>query len=83
MKGITKVFLIIRNKMKDKIHQKLKTDLMGNNLSEYGYPVFKIKCELIIYKEIIIYLIFEMVDRLLKSCRVYCVLNDITVKQFN
>ena len=42
IKGITKVFSIIRNKIKDKMHKNWKKDLMGNNLSEYGYPVFEI-----------------------------------------
>ena len=78
LNGITKVFSIIRNKIKDKMHKNWKNDLMGINLSEYGYPVFEIDESEIIGNNEIIYWMFVMIDRISKDCRVYCVLNDRT-----
>ena len=38
-KGITKVFSLIKEKIENKMHKNWKNDLMGNNISEYGFPV--------------------------------------------
>ncbi len=76
MKGITKVYSLIRNKIRTKMHKIWNKDLMGNNLSEKGYPVFEIGEIEIIGNSEIIYWIFGIIDRLTKESRVYCILND-------
>ena len=41
MKGITKVYSLIRTKIRTKMHKIWNKDLMRNNLFENGYPTFK------------------------------------------
>ena len=78
MKGITKVYSLIRTKIRTKMHTIWNKDLMGNNLSEKGYPVFEIDESEIIGNSEIIYWMFGIIDRLTKESRVYCILNDRT-----
>ena len=78
MKGITKVYSLIRTKIRTKMHKIWNNDLMGNNLSENGYPVFEIDESEIIGNSEIIYWMFGIIDRLTKESRVYCILNDRT-----
>ena len=80
MKGITKVYSLIRNKIRTKMHKIWNKDLMGNNLSENGYPVFEIDESEIIGNKEIIYWMFGIIDRVTKESRVYCILNDTTAK---
>ena len=77
-KGITKVFSILRNKIRINMHKNWNKELMGNNLSDLGYPVFEIDESEIIGNNEVIYWMFGMIDRVNKECRVYCVLNDRT-----
>ena len=53
---------------------------MGENTSEYGYPVFDIDESEIDRDSEIIYWMFGIIDRLTKESRVYCILNDRTAK---
>ena len=70
-KGITKVFSLIREKIRNKMHKNWKNSLMGNNISEYGYPVFEIDESEIIGNNENIYWMFGIIDRITKDCRVY------------
>ena len=76
MKGITKFYSLIRNKIRTKMHKFWNKGLMGNNLSEKGYPVFDIGEIEIIGNSEIIHLLFGILDRLTKESRVYYILND-------
>ena len=78
MKGITKVYSLIRTKIRTKMHTIWNKDLMGNNLSENGYAVFEIDESKIIGNNEIIYWMFGIIDRVTKESRVYCILNDRT-----
>ena len=78
MKGITKVYSLIRSKIRTTMHTIWNKDLMGNNLSENGYAVFEIDESEIIGNKEIIYWMFGIIDRVTKESRVYCILNDRT-----
>ena len=60
------------------MHKNWNKDLMGNNLSEHGYPVFEIDENEIIGNSEIIYWMFGIIDSITKESRVYCILNDRT-----
>ena len=62
------------------MHKIWNKDLMGNNLSENAYPVFEIDESEIIGNREIFYWMFRIIDRLTKESRVYCILNDRTLK---
>ena len=62
------------------MHKIWNKDLIGNNLSENGYPIFEIDESEIIGNREIFYWMFRIIDRLTKESRVYCILNDRTLK---
>ena len=78
MKGITKVYSLIRNKIRTKMHKIWNKDLMGNNLSEKGYPVFEIGEIEIIGNSEIIYWIFGIIYRNSKEACVSTIFNNRT-----
>ena len=76
--SISKLYSLLREKIKDNMHKMWNKNLMGNNISEKGYPVFEIDESEIIGNSEVIYWMFGMIDRISKESRVFCVLNDRT-----
>ena len=76
--SISKLYSLLRERIKNSMHKIWKNNLMGNNPSEHGYPVFEIDESEIIGNNEIIYWMFGIIDRISKDSRVFCVLNDRT-----
>ena len=51
-------------------------NIMGNNLTESGFPKFEIDESEIIGNSEVIYWMFWIIDGISKECRVFCVLNN-------
>ena len=60
------------------MHKIWNYKLMGDNLTDKGYPVFEIDESEIIGNNDVIYWMFGIIDRITKESRVFCVLNDRT-----
>ena len=76
--AISKLFSLLREKIKNNMHKIWNNKLMGDNLTEKGYPVFEIDESEIIGNNDVIYWMFGIIDRIKKESRVFCVLNDRT-----
>ena len=76
--SIGKLYSLLREKIKNTMHNLWGNNKMGNNISSEGYPVFEIDESEIIGNNEIIYWMFGIIDRISKESRVFCVLNDRT-----
>ena len=76
--AISKLFSLLREKIKNNMHKIWNYKLMGDNLTDKGYPVFEIDESEIIGNNDVIYWMFGIIDRITKESRVFCVLNDRT-----
>ena len=74
--SISKVYNLIRKKIKDSMHLDWSNHLLGDNLSVNGYPIFEIDESKIIGNNEKIYWMFGIIDRITKESRVFCVLNN-------
>ena len=76
--SIGKFYSLLREKIKTSMHKIWKNNIMGNNITKKGYPVFEIDESEIIGNNEVIYWMFGIIDRITKESRVFCVLNDRT-----
>ena len=76
--SISKLYSLVREKIKTNMHNLWDKNPMGENLSEDGYPVFEIDESEIIGNNEVIYWMFGIIDRISKESRVFCVLNNRT-----
>ena len=58
------------------MHNLWEKNIMGNNLTESGFPIFEIDESEIIGNSEVIYWMFGIIDRISKESRVFCVLNN-------
>jgi hypothetical protein len=69
---------LLREKIKINMHKIWTNNIMRDNLTENGYPVFEIDESEIIGNNEGIYWMFGIIDRISKESRVFCILNDRT-----
>ena len=76
--SISKLYSLLRERIKNSMHKIWKNNMMGDNITEKGYPVFEIDESEIIGNNEVIYWMFGIIDRISKESRVFCVLNNRT-----
>ena len=77
-KSIGKLYSLLREKIKKTMHKIWNNTVIGENITDNGYPAFEIDESEIIGNNEVIYWMFGLIDRVSKECRVFCVLNDRT-----
>ena len=60
------------------MHYEWKDHLMGDNISDEGFSVYKIYESKIIGNNGLIYWMFGIIDKISKEARIFCVLNNRT-----
>ena len=58
------------------MHNLWEKNIMGNNLTESGFPIFEIDESEIIGNSEVIYWMFGIFDRFSKESSVFCILNN-------
>ena len=74
--NITKLFSLIRSRIRIKMHENWKNNFLGTDISEGGVPRLEIDESKIIGNENKVYWMFGIIDRSSKECRVFCVLDN-------
>ena len=75
---ICNVFSLVREKIRLVMHNIWRSDLLGIEIGDEGYPSIEIDESLMISNGNIQYWMFGLIDRQTKNARVYCVLSDRT-----
>ena len=75
---ICNIFSLVREKVRRVMHNIWRSDLLGIEIGEEGYPSKEIDESIMISNGNIQYWMFGLIDRQTKNARVYCVLSDRT-----
>lgn len=76
--SLSKLFGLLRNKIKEKTHSLWSKSLLGEEFGEYGYASIEIDESKIIGNNNDIFWMFSMISRETKEARIFCVLNNRT-----